>query len=68
MKKFFKILLTVLLHLVIAAGIIFIGFVLNAICDDIVTGWSIDEPVLAYIAASAIVVYWCKKGAKRLEA
>lgn len=68
MKKFFKNFFTAALHMIIAMAITFIGFVAGEICDDLITGWSMKEPVLAYIAAAGIVIYWCKKATKKLEA
>jgi len=68
MKKFFRILLCVVMHIAIAAGIIFIGIIADVICDDIVNSWSIHEPVIAYATATMIAIYWLHKGTKKLEA
>ena len=68
MKKFFKWFLIVLMHLAIAAGLIWTGLYIGAICDDIVTSWSIEPEYMAVTTAVLIAVYWLKKGTKKLEA
>ena len=68
MKKFFKGFLDVILHLVIAAAIVFLGYYVGEICDDIVTSWSTDGYWMGISAGVLVLIYWLKKATKRLEA
>ena len=67
MKKLFRKLLVILMHLLILAGIMYLGLYLGAILDDIVPRWSIDPEYMALAAGIADEIYWLKQGLKKLE-